>query len=213
MKSSPHNSRLAQVYSLNTCLVCFKQLVRPFALALLCAAMGLSSSAYGHMKVVVIPLLGDDADPNLIPENICHGVTISGTTGTAQCNSTFPPAQVTCNDINPITELTMVWDGPNGVNVVAEGGEVFPNVQKGGQITFGTVGLGSDVDLTLSGSTTGESRFHISCSDTGMNGTEDCSNHQGDGKDNSSAFNNEWLLGIMKGANGQFDCSLYPNLP
>jgi hypothetical protein len=39
----------------------------------------------------------------------------------------------------------------------------------------------------------GESTFHLSCSDDGMDGAEDCGMPQGDGK-NKAGFLNDWLL-------------------
>jgi hypothetical protein len=115
-----------------------------------------------------------------------------------------------CRDIKPIDALSMVWNGPNGVNVLTEGGQLFENVQNGNQITFSTAGLGNDVDLTLSGAVNGTSTFHVSCSDDGMNGAEDCGSNQGNGKNDDSGLNNEFLLDAMIGESGAITCNL-PN--
>ena len=122
-----------------------------------------------------------------------------------------PAPQLACSAIKPITQLSMVWDGPSGVDVLSEGGQLFSNVQNGNKITFNTAGLGNDVDLTLSGAISGTSRFHVSCSDNAMNGPEDCGiGRQGDGKDNNSSRVNDWLLDAMIGGTGSFSCNL-PN--
>lgn len=46
--------------------------------------------AMAHQNVVVIPMRSQPNDPNLVPENICSGVTILGVTGTGTC----PPHNV-----------------------------------------------------------------------------------------------------------------------
>ena len=92
----------------------------------------------------------------------------------------------------------MIWDGPDGVNVSAEGGEVFNNVHNGDVITFSTPE--KDTDLTLSGAVSGTSRFHVSCSDPQMNGPEDCGSAQGNGKKDENALVNDWLLEGMAGS-------------
>ncbi len=122
-----------------------------------------------------------------------------------------PPAPpMTCRDIKPITALSMVWDGPSGVDIATEGGQQFNDVQRGSQITFSTAGLGNDVDLTLSGAVNGSSRYHVSCSDQEMNGSEDCGNNEGNGKGNDSSLINTWLFDGMTGESGSFACEL-PN--
>jgi hypothetical protein len=49
------------------------------------------------------------------------------------------------------------------------------------------------------GTPLGVSEFHISCSDSEMNGPEDCGQPQGDGKDDDPALLNDWLLEGMAG--------------
>ncbi len=147
-------------------------------------------------------------------------VTVTGATeGGAVCEAMDtvtvtvnepPPPPVSCSDIKPITAVSLVWDGPNGVDVVTEGGEIFENVQSGNSITFSVVGLGNDVDLTLSGAVSGMSQVHVSCSDEEMNGSEDCGSNQGNGKNNDPSRINDWLLKGMEGENGAFGC---PDVP
>ena len=119
-----------------------------------------------------------------------------------------PQPPMTCSDIKPITALSMVWDGPSGVDIVTEAGQQFNDVQHGNQITFSTVGLGNDVDLTLSGAVNGSSAYHVSCSDKEMNGSEDCGSNQGNNKGNDASLINTWLFDGMSGEKGAFECGL-----
>ena len=53
----------------------------------------------------------------------------------------------------------------------------------------------------------GESKFHLSCSDSDMNGVEDCGKNQGDGKSNELGLINDWLLERIKDEGGALDCT------
>ena len=105
----------------------------------------------------------------------------------------------------PIDALTMIWDGPDGVNVTAWKGPVgstdlgtLSNVNNGDKVTFpGFAGSPNDVYWQISGAVSGESVFHLSCSDDAMNGPEDCGSRQGDGKSNDAGLVNDWLLDGM----------------
>lgn len=121
-----------------------------------------------------------------------------------------PPPLVTCGDIRPITELSMVWNGQGVVDILTPLGGQFIGVAPGNQITFSTVGVGNDVELRISGAVNGSSEFHISCSDSAMNSSDDCGSNQGDGKSNESFFINTWLFDGMTGENDSFACML-PN--
>ena len=128
-----------------------------------------------------------------------------------------PKDPVSCKDIKDLTQLSMVWDGANGVNITTDLGQVFTNVNRGNKITF-DVDRG-DAILYLSGAVNGTSSFHLSCSDPDMNGNEDCGKRQGNGKDGhkhkkdkhkSQGTINDWLLAGMAGERGAFNCGL-PN--
>ena len=128
-----------------------------------------------------------------------------------------PKDPVSCKDIKELTQLSLIWDGANGVDVITDLGERFTNVNKGNKITF-HVDRG-DAILYLSGAVTGTSSFHLSCSDQEMNGNEDCGKRQGNGKDGNKHKKgkhknqgtvNEWLLAGMTGERGGFNCGL-PN--
>ena len=60
----------------------------------------------------------------------------------------------------------------------------------------------------------GESEFHISCSDSNMNGVEDCDKNQGDGKSDAPGLINQCLLEGMSG-DQTLECtpSIVPPLP
>jgi|GEM_PF-2926837 len=116
---------------------------------------------------------------------------------------------VSCSDIKDITALSMVWNGSETVDIITESGEVFNNVSPGNQITFQEAGTGNDVEVYIQGATfSATSKFHVSCSDVDMNGSDDCGTHQGDGKNNDAGFNNQWLLDGMTGQSGAFSCGL-----
>ena len=127
-------------------------------------------------------------------------------TETQQCSYSPTPETTSCKDAKPVISLTMVWDGPDGVNIVTEGGEVFNNVQNGEVVTFSTAGLGNDVELSLSGSVNGQSEFHVSCSDDEMDGPEDCGSPQGNNKKNESGLINQFLFAGLTGEDGGISC-------
>ncbi len=125
--------------------------------------------------------------------------------------------QFTCS--KPIDALTMIWDGGDAVRVKAWKGDVGSTVLKDQD----NVAVGSEFEVTgLSGSKNdiiwelfeagtsskiGDSRFHISCSDTDMNGAEDCGKRQGDGKGNDSSLINDWILEGIVDSDETLDCT------
>jgi hypothetical protein len=129
---------------------------------------------------------------------------IDGPSGVAQCTEAMdmvtvelvppPGPPFVCSDAKPITTLTLIWDGPSGVDVVTEAGQMVHDVQNGEEVVIDTAGLGNDVDLDITGAVSGSSRFHVSCSDQEMNGPEDCGSAQGNGKGNDTNLLNDWLL-------------------
>jgi hypothetical protein len=95
--------------------------------------------------------------------------------------------------------------------IVSAAGQVEEVSAPGQEVTFnGLSGMGNDVVWTISGAVNGVSTFHVSCSDSSMNGPEDCGTPQGDGKSDDKGLN-LWLLEGMGGTNGiRFDCSTLP---
>jgi serine-aspartate repeat-containing protein C/D/E len=137
---------------------------------------------------------------------------------------TAPPAgPFDCKDAKPIDGLTMEWAGlGEDVCVRAWDGAVGgtqlgadqDDVALGDLVTVSGMG-GSPNDQywqifaagDCGGEEIGQSTFHISCSDSSMNGAEDCGKIQGDGKDNTAGMINTWLLEAMVGDDGALECS------
>jgi hypothetical protein len=132
-----------------------------------------------------------------------------------------------CSDAKPINELTMVWNGTQAVRIRAWKGSVgstllaeINNIQPNQEVTVtGYAGAPNDViwEVFTAGSTgtngrIGQSTFHLSCSDSNMNGPEDCRLPQGDGKD-KTGFLNLWLFEGMAGNGQRLDCTTTPPTP
>jgi hypothetical protein len=122
---------------------------------------------------------------NLMPSGIaCSAQDTVPLTVVAPVKPPVPDQVVSCSDIKPLTELSMVWNGENGTTVTTAAGQVFENLQQGNVINF-TVDrdlYGNDFVVMLSGGSTGTSEFHLSCSDESMNGSDDCGTAQGNNK-------------------------------
>ncbi len=116
-----------------------------------------------------------------------------------------------------IDALTMIWNGPQGpgetVTVKAYKGstsdellDVIPGIKVGDEVTVsGYAGSPNNVIWEIfdaSGNKLGESIFHLSCSDKGMDGADDCGMAEGDGKDGNASFLNNWLLEGIVDAGG-----------
>ena len=125
----------------------------------------------------------------------------------------LPPPQppVSCSDIKGggITEVSLIWNGTETVDLVTSEGQSFMGVAPGNRIR--ALADNNDLDfMIVGGSLNGSSNFHVSCSDAEMNGSEDCGNDVGDGKNNDSNLVNTWLFDGMTGGDGMFACAL-PN--
>jgi len=114
---------------------------------------------------------------------------------------------VSCDNIKPITKLSLVWGGTGVINVTTELGQVINNISVEEEIALNTEGADNDLVITISGAINGKSTFHLSCSDEDMNGPEDCGKAQGDGKTSDPALINDWLFAGMEGENGIIDCN------
>ena len=137
---------------------------------------------------------------------------------------TSPPAGLfDCKDAKPIDELMMAWaplvardicvvayDGAVGGTVLATIDDVMPD----DVVTVsGMSGSPNDQQWEIfaagdcNGTSLGVSEFHISCSDSDMNGVEDCGKNEGDGKSNDPTLINDWLLEGITGANAELECT------
>lgn len=126
-----------------------------------------------------------------------------------------PQSSFTCGE--PITEISMVWDGTQTVDIVAwDGGVGTTNVGN-----FDNVAPGDVVTVSISGyyypvweifdetgvTKLGESSFDLWCNDKSMNGLEDCGKRNGNLKIDDPGLINDWLLEGMIDANETLACT------
>ncbi len=122
-----------------------------------------------------------------------------------------------------LQQYTMIWNGSGPITVTA--GDGITNISQssvdvGDEVTFSTDGSTNDTIVNISGAVSGESTFHVSCSDKDMDGAtetnedqgqvspagRDCGKDQGDGKGDSGI--NTWLLeGFVDDDGGVLDCT------
>lgn len=119
----------------------------------------------------------------------------------------------------PIDALTMIWDGASAVRTKAWKGAVgstlladIDDIQIGQEVTVtGFAGSPNDVtwELFVPGTLTktGESQFHLSCSDSEMDGADDCGRREGNGKSNDASLVNDWLFEGMVDSDETLDCT------
>jgi len=134
-----------------------------------------------------------------------------------------PQGSFSCSE--PISELTMIWNGSQTVDIKAWKGAVggillntFDDVAPGDAITVSGLGTTTPVwEIFDSAGTVklGESKFDLTCNDTSMNSLEDCGKENGNLKYNYSNLNNDWLLEGMVDSNEELACTpgLVPNPP
>ena len=162
-------------------------------------------------------------DPTyILPDgsNVFENTVEVTTDGNSECSSSDSvlverierPVLVSCDDIKDITAVSVIWYDEKTVDIVMESGEKFFGVSFGNRITFQEANTGNDVEMHIyeNGIEIGRSKFHVSCSDDNMDGTDDCGKPQGNGKDDDSGWINAWLLDGMIGEKGSFECNL-PN--
>ena len=80
-------------------------------------------------------------------------------------NCEFTPAQpdvASCSALKDVTELTMIWNGPDGVNFSTALGQLITGVNNGDVVKFNTTGSPNDFEVAISGAVSGNSEFHIS---------------------------------------------------
>ncbi len=150
---------------------------------------------------------------------------------TKGCSVPPPPPSFDCSGAKPILSFKVRWNGATSpIWVKAWNGSI---AGKGvAMTTFGPVNSGDVVTFTRSSSSTpndvyfeifscaamtsacklGNSTFHLSCSDSDMNGPEDCGKPEGDGK-GGSGYINTWAFEGMAGASQGFECTTMPPPP
>jgi len=112
-----------------------------------------------------------------------------------------PPLGGKCD--GKIKEFSLVWNGADGVNLspLSPLTSSVASVDNGDTVVFSSNGSSdNDVYVALSGGATGQSVFHLSCSDESMNTPDDCDKALGDGNKNSTAYRNNWSLSGLVGA-------------
>ena len=129
----------------------------------------------------------DSWDAGLIPvpEECMLGVE-----KTCQVEAPPPPGLEECN--GKLQQFTLVWDGAGQINVGGLSNDAPGGiVNKGDSVTFFGPFPSNDNFVQISGSISGSSKFHVSCSDNDMDGEtdnaafpHDCGKAAGDGKKN-----------------------------
>ena len=140
---------------------------------------------------------------------VCPGID-SGTAGATTCAIVVPPYVCT----KPIVSLTMEWNGTEPIRIAGTAGVTpfdIDNIAVGGVVTVsGYNGSPNDViwNIYKAGTSTvlGRSDFHLSCSDSDMNGPEDCDKAEGDAK-GLLGFINTWIFNGMSGGGKTLDCN------
>jgi len=140
---------------------------------------------------------------------VCPGID-PGTAGATTCAIVVPPYVCT----KPIVSLTMEWNGTEPIRIAGTAGVTpfdIDNIAVGGVVTVsGYNGSPNDViwNIYKAGTSTvlGRSDFHLSCSDSDMNGPEDCDKAEGDAK-GLLGFINTWIFNGMSGGGKTLDCN------
>jgi cysteine-rich repeat protein len=135
-----------------------------------------------------------------------------------------PPVQsnFVCSDAKPLDSLSMIWNGAEPIRIKAYKGSVgstlladIDGIQVGQKVTVtGFAGSPNDVQYEIfragSAIELGVSVFHLSCSDTDMNGPEDCGKAEGDSK-GQSGFINQWIFEGFGGNGNSLECTPNPS--
>ena len=135
-----------------------------------------------------------------------------------------PPGNFDCSGAKPILSFQVKWDGAiSPIWVRTWNGTIGGNgvqhtdigrINVGDIVTFMRTAqsIPNDVYFELfncpamtSACKIGNSTFHLSCSDSDMNGPEDCDKREGDGK-GQIGYINDWIFEGMSGASHGFNC-------
>lgn len=157
---------------------------------------------------------GIKPDCGLTIDKLCRIEEPVNTSSDAKCDGKLKQFTVTWTG-DPITVSGLPNDAPGGV------------VNTNQEVTFFGPFASNDVFVNISGSVTGQSKFHMSCSDGDMDGASDtndaqpqvtaigrdCGKNQGDAKSNGDIdFINNWLLeGFVDNSDQVLDCTLDDN--
>ena len=180
------------------------------------------------------PNVGDeDMDSNCLPPSGFTQCTTLGSRGInmSQDCGIVPPTPSVCDlgidvlcrvEPQPSTmvgdkcsgklqQFTLVWDGPDGVYIDSVNmGTTSTSgpINNGDTVTMSGPYSSNDVILDISGAVSGQSTFHVSCSDDNFNSDDDCGKLAGNGKDDASSMLNMWMLEGFIDADGDvLDCN------
>jgi uncharacterized repeat protein (TIGR01451 family) len=144
------------------------------------------------------------------------------------CEIPPPPPSADAKCDGKLKQFTVVWNGAGPIDIaVGEGlsSSSKTSVMPGDEVTFTTDGSTNDTIVNISGAVSGQSTFHVSCSDEDMDGDtstnknqqqvspigRDCGKFQGNGKGSTGI--NDWLLeGFVDKSNAVLDCTSDPGL-
>lgn len=120
--------------------------------------------------------------------------------------SVAPPASFDKCD-GKLQQFSVTWPGGpisvSGLPNDAPGGAVAT----GQTVTFFGPFSQNDVIVDISGAVSGQSKFHMSCSDDDFNSPDDCGKLAGNGKKSGSGFINDWTLaGFVDSSGNVLDC-------
>jgi hypothetical protein len=139
----------------------------------------------------------------------------------ASCQVAIPPATQPSafNCDGHLAEIGMRWTGAQTINVVAHYGgtsaaviATVNGVPPNGVVTVGGYASSPndvvwEIYDAVSGAKIGNSDFHLSCSDSDMNGPDDCGKPEGDGKALAGTWITTWQIVSMTTKNGTtFTC-------
>jgi len=115
-----------------------------------------------------------------------------------------PQGSFSCSCWQSMSEVTLIWDGTQTVDVTVWDGPVgstvlatLDDVAPGDEISVAGFSSGNstwEIFDSTGATKLGESIFKLNCWDRAMNGVEDCGKHQGDGKYNDPQYMNDWIL-------------------
>ncbi|MDH3552238.1 MAG: hypothetical protein OER22_06445 [Gammaproteobacteria bacterium] len=179
---------------------------------------------YENMGKATGQTVAGDFVEDIDPSHYCNP-PVCGLTVVKGCELPPPPPPPAGQCDGKLQQYTVIWNGAGPINIaVGEGltGSSQASVAPGDEVTFFTDGSTNDTIVNISGAVSGQSTFHVSCSDDDMDGDtssnadqqqvspfgRDCAKDQGDGK-GKSGFINQWLLEGFVDKNGDvLDCTV-----
>ena len=177
------------------------------------------SLAPGEMRTFIAPatLFGTTTNVVNVMGDVSGDICDPGVDQVTVTVTAPPQGSFRCACWQSLTEVTLIWDGTETVDVIAWDGAVggtqlaiIEDVAPGEQITV--TGFTQDESIweifDETGTTKlGESKFELTCRDRSMNGIEDCGKRVGDGKYNDPGFINDWIVEGMVDDDEILECS------